>query len=776
MIDAEATPFDLPFDEAIAHFRAKGLEISPNSWRDVWQEANARSFTVARVTAMDVLGDVKAEAQKAFNSGISLGEFKKNLIPMLQQKGWLAPKGEMPQVTMPDGTVRKRLTPWRLETIYRTNLQTAYSVGRYQQMMEAAESRPYWQYRAIMDRRTRPRHAAMNGRVYDSRHPIWNSWYPPNGFNCFPAGTPVLTTSGWRPIEQIGLNDRVIGGSGDEQRVSAIHRNWFDGDMVRLQVKDAFIDATPNHRVLTMRGWVRADRLKPGDILVQTTKTAPMDMLIGDVNDADAEGGNLRMPLPAQGEAAEMFAFNGQVQGRDIEIEPLGAGWRGHDMVKQYLQPEIQQVGIHHSLGPGRGPFGAGVGERITAYPQALAGGVLDADLRAICGRRHPEFFGSSPGAGIGLFGFSDPWMLAQTGHAADDGTHVGSSIEMPFFRGMHPLGSDGITAASRGDAKVSEQAHDRSAIDLPAPAKSPVRQLFREVASGEDFRQGAPLNCFNTLDEFRGWATLHCGLHSIVAVERKRYIGIVYNFSVGKDNSYQVHYATVHNCRCYVKSLGTRDVEERDLTVSTRGVDAKPDEGWDYNVGREFLRLGDDWLAGPYKEKPGQRTFADFGRPDIRNVALSARMASPVQIRTAKDVGFEESFAEALQSVGLTDADQYRAIHTGDNEQALLSGQQLKHLYDSGDGRERYIPYIVPTLEQPYEVYLTEYENPAGRTILRKRYVGLFEGAKKENYLAVLDLGRDGSVLWNAFVREKNKINGARIGTLIYAGNAPRL
>jgi SPP1 gp7 family putative phage head morphogenesis protein len=181
---AEVTPHDLPFDEAIAHFRAKGLQISPNSWRDVWQEANARSFTVTRVTAMDVLGDVKAEAQKAFDSGISLGEFKKNLIPMLQQKGWLAPKGELPEVLMPDGTVRKRLTPWRLETIYRTNLQSAYSVGRYQQMTEMAESRPYWQYRAIMDSRTRPRHAAMNGKVYDYQHPIWNSWYPPNGFNC----------------------------------------------------------------------------------------------------------------------------------------------------------------------------------------------------------------------------------------------------------------------------------------------------------------------------------------------------------------------------------------------------------------------------------------------------------------------------------------------------------------------------------------------------------------------------------------------------------------
>lgn len=51
-------------------------------------------------------------------------------------------------------------------------------------MMEVADARPLWQYRAIMDSRTRPAHAAMNGKVYDYRHPIWNTWYPPNGFNC----------------------------------------------------------------------------------------------------------------------------------------------------------------------------------------------------------------------------------------------------------------------------------------------------------------------------------------------------------------------------------------------------------------------------------------------------------------------------------------------------------------------------------------------------------------------------------------------------------------
>lgn len=180
----EAVPFDLPFDDAVAFFRDKGIEMSPDSWRDVWRDANGRAFTVARVAQMDVLADLKTAVDAALSQGMSLGEFKRGVRPMLERKGWMTPKGELPTVTLPDGTVRKRLTPWRLENIYRTNLQTAYSVGRWKQQEETAWAFPYLQYMAILDSRTRPAHAAMHGKVYHRDHPVWDRWYPPNGFAC----------------------------------------------------------------------------------------------------------------------------------------------------------------------------------------------------------------------------------------------------------------------------------------------------------------------------------------------------------------------------------------------------------------------------------------------------------------------------------------------------------------------------------------------------------------------------------------------------------------
>jgi SPP1 gp7 family putative phage head morphogenesis protein len=176
--------FDLPFKEQIEFFRSKGLEISPDSWRNVWQDAHSRAFTVARVTEMDVLQDIRNMLDEAMETGMTLEEFKEGMQGRLEDKGWLAPEGEKAIAEGPDGKPRKRLTGWRLETIYRTNLSASYSVGRYKQLMEVAEARPWWQYMTVRDESRREAHASQHGKIYRYDHPFWETWYPPNGFNC----------------------------------------------------------------------------------------------------------------------------------------------------------------------------------------------------------------------------------------------------------------------------------------------------------------------------------------------------------------------------------------------------------------------------------------------------------------------------------------------------------------------------------------------------------------------------------------------------------------
>lgn len=93
-------------------------------------------------------------------------------------------------------------TPRRLNTIYRTNVQAAYSAARYQRMMDNIDHRPYWQYSAVSDERTRPSHLALNGRIYRYDDPFWSTFYPPNGFNCRCA----VIALGERDLKRKGLD------------------------------------------------------------------------------------------------------------------------------------------------------------------------------------------------------------------------------------------------------------------------------------------------------------------------------------------------------------------------------------------------------------------------------------------------------------------------------------------------------------------------------------------------------------------------------------------
>lgn len=188
----------LPPEEAIRYFESKGFAIS-FKWQDVWAEAHAKAFTVASVARLDILQDIRGALDQALKNGETLQDFQNRLQPVLEAKGWWG-KGRI--VDKSTGEIEgKRLNPRRLETIYRTNLQSAYMAGRYQAQLANAEFRPWWEYVAVLDTRTRPRHRAMHGRVFRYDDPFWRAFYPPNGWNCRCR----VRTRSQRDIERQGI-------------------------------------------------------------------------------------------------------------------------------------------------------------------------------------------------------------------------------------------------------------------------------------------------------------------------------------------------------------------------------------------------------------------------------------------------------------------------------------------------------------------------------------------------------------------------------------------
>ncbi|XXQ69034.1 phage minor head protein [Neisseriaceae bacterium B1] len=174
--------FNMTPEAAIAYLKQKNVVVSWD-WQDMLDDAHVSAFTIAKSAGMDVANDIYQAVVKATASGQTFKDFERELTPVLQAKGWWGKQdvlnpdtGEMQTATLG--------TPYRLKTIYLTNLQSAYMAGRYAEMIAAKDTHPYWQYVAINDKRTRETHRKLHGRVYAADDAVWGSLYPPLDYRC----------------------------------------------------------------------------------------------------------------------------------------------------------------------------------------------------------------------------------------------------------------------------------------------------------------------------------------------------------------------------------------------------------------------------------------------------------------------------------------------------------------------------------------------------------------------------------------------------------------
>jgi SPP1 gp7 family putative phage head morphogenesis protein len=249
MPDLLLDAFKLKPAEAIAFLRRKGYAFSWN-WFDVWREAQAKTFTIAKVMRADILQDVRSMVDTAIGEGITFAQFKKELIPRLQAKGWWGVKETVDKET---GLITETQlgSVARLQNIYRQNVQSSYMAGRYKAQMEVADILPVWEYVATMDSRTTERCRSLNGRRFRADDPVWDTIYPPNHWGCRARVRPLTMRQGTNVESSEGrmISKEVTVGSGDDARTVTVNGIRLDAD--RTYFPEAGFDYNPGKSAFT---------------------------------------------------------------------------------------------------------------------------------------------------------------------------------------------------------------------------------------------------------------------------------------------------------------------------------------------------------------------------------------------------------------------------------------------------------------------------------------------------------------------------------------------
>lgn len=148
------------FLEALQYAHSKKV-VLPDEFYSMDLKTRQMATTVSFLSSLEQAESVIKSLNKTLASGGTFNDFQK----LIAESEIILPKHY-------------------LDNVFRTNIQSAYSHGRWQQQQRNKDKRQYLMYSAINDSRVRPAHLALNRIVLPIDHPFWLTHYPPTGFRC----------------------------------------------------------------------------------------------------------------------------------------------------------------------------------------------------------------------------------------------------------------------------------------------------------------------------------------------------------------------------------------------------------------------------------------------------------------------------------------------------------------------------------------------------------------------------------------------------------------
>ncbi|MGE8653496.1 MAG: phage minor head protein [Acinetobacter gandensis] len=226
-----------------------------------------------------------------------------------------------------------------LDTVFRTNIQSAYGHGRWQQQNRNKAKHPYLMYSAIDDSRVRPAHLALNRIVLPIDHPFWLTHYPPLGFRC--RCTVIALTEAQALKYGITPDDKLPEVA--EALDWSSHPLQF-GDLEELVDKKINVSVLDKEYLFEQKEVIKAEWTASKKL---TSLFAPMDDKTRDLFDTVAK---TVIPLDPSIRPSAIRTFLDYVQGNDQAITGYlnsKTSSKADQVLKQWL---VQDMGAIHSV------------------------------------------------------------------------------------------------------------------------------------------------------------------------------------------------------------------------------------------------------------------------------------------------------------------------------------------------------------------------------------------------------------------------------------------
>lgn len=470
---------------------------------------------------------------------------------------------------------------------------SATMAAKWEQFSEDGD-RYYLQYRTAKDDKVRPEHAALDGVTLPMSDSFWETYYPPNGWNCFLPNTPVLTANGWKHIASIKKGDLVIGGSGEFREVTATLSRPFEGDLVTIITKGAKSTCTPNHRFCTRRGWVAAENLHKGDIIIQVGERSPLHLLVHAVGNTYTLLCYALMACIRKGKAVASLAVNHKPEFFNKEIYDVAS----NKLANLERKAHCKEVASHDffaftqwqtqcahplwmKLASGKGIF-----DRILSYRWSKQRRGALQFVRYIT--NEAAIFLGLTLAHVKSFSCKFMVCLSKTF----------GCILSSFFR-SNPLNADSCASMPDRDAQFAKNAMHSSSVHFPISNEPSEASLFCDVSEFCGIKDIHSFDGFHSFFDFLRNTFFH---NRYVLVEgkvtKKNRNTKVFNLSIDKDESYIVPVGIAHNCRCTVVQVRKQKYPATEhAEAMSRGEEAMNDERYNifrFNSGKQGKTMPD--------------------------------------------------------------------------------------------------------------------------------------------------------------------------------------